>query len=69
MNKSNKFKKAIKEGCKVILIWKFMKTEVCSSRNEDGTLTAEGLYIPLSLNVTKKLFSKLVNTSHSYRSK
>lgn len=67
MNK--KFIKAIKKGGKALFWWKIMNSEVCSSRNEDGTLKAEGIYIPFELETTKKVFSKLVEIHHTYHNK
>lgn len=65
----NKFVKTIKKGGRALIWWKIMNSEVCSSRNEDGTYNAEGIYIPFELNVTKRLFSKLVGIHHEYHNK
>lgn len=69
MNKNIKFIKTIKKGGKFIFWWKFIQAEVWSSRNEDGTYKAEGIYIPFELEISKKVFGKLVDISHTYLNK
>lgn len=61
----NKFVKTIKKGGKTLFWWKLMNSEICSSRNEDGTYIAEGLYIPFNLRVTREMIGKLVAIIHN----
>lgn len=61
----NKFVKTIKKGGKTLFWWKLMNSEICSSRNEDGTYSAEGLYIPFNLRFTREMIGKLVGIIHS----
>lgn len=56
----NKFVKTIKKGGKTLFWWKLMNSEIWSSRKEDGTYIANGLYIPFNLRFTRETIGKLV---------